>query len=76
MEMGCVRYLWAGQEEGAFASQAIESVMFARNDKLRCFRHRLFLPPHGCASMAGRSTQCAAMGTKTCWPTDRITATS
>ena len=30
MEVWCVRYRWVGQEENAFASQAIESVMFAR----------------------------------------------
>jgi hypothetical protein len=30
VEVWCVRYRWAGQEENAFASQAIESMMSAR----------------------------------------------
>ena len=38
MEVWCVRYRWAGQEENAFASRAIESVMFTRKEKLRCSR--------------------------------------
>ncbi len=65
MKVWCVRCRWAAQEENAFASQAIESMMFARRGKLRCFRHRqvLFPPPHGCVSMAGRSTQRAATET-------------
>ena len=72
MEVWCVRYRWAGQEENAFASQAIGSVMFARKEKLHFSRQRqvLFLPPHGCASVVGRSTQRAAMGSETWWLTD------
>ena len=71
MEVWCVRYRWAGQEENAFASQTIESVMFARKEKLRCSRQRqVSLPPHGCASVVGRSTQRATMGSETWWLTD------
>jgi hypothetical protein len=62
VKVRCVRCRWAAQEENAFASQEIESVMFARRTNLRCFRHRQVLlpPPHDCAIMAGRSTQHAA----------------